>query len=95
MKNGKETLKLLGDRVMVRRAHIPVPGDLVVPDKYKDEPDRGFVVAIGPGREGKAMTLKVGDKVLLDRTAAVGQFTKVNGEDFLILYESEIAGTLE
>ena len=95
MKPNKEVFKPLGDRVVVRRAHIPVPGDLVVPDKYKDEPDRGFIVAVGPGREGKAMTLKVGDKVLLDRTAAVGQFTKINGEDFLILYESEIAGTLE
>ncbi len=91
----RETFKPMGDRVMVRRAHIPVPGDLVVPDKYKDEPDRGYVVAIGPGREGKPMTLKVGDKVLLDRTAAVGQFTQINGEDFLILYEAEIAGTLE
>ena len=80
---------------MVRRAHIPVPGDLVIPDKYKDEPDRGYVIATGPGREGKPMTLKVGDKVLLDRTAAVGQFTRINDEDLLILYEAEIAGTLE
>ena len=91
----KETFKPMGDRVVVRRAHIPVPGDLVIPEKYKDEPDRGYIVAVGPGRNGVPMTLKVGDKVLLDRTAAVGQFTKINGEDFLILYESEIAGTLE
>jgi chaperonin GroES len=91
----KETFKPMGDRVVVRRSHIPVPGDLVVPDKYKDEPDRGHVVAVGPGRNGVPMTLKVGDKVLLDRTAAVGQFTRINGEDVLILYEAEIAGTLE
>ena len=51
-------------------------------------------MAVGPGRPGVPMTLKVGDKVLLDK-AASGQTTKINGEDLLILYEAEIAGTLE
>ena len=95
MKIPNETFKPMLDRVVVRRAHVQAPGDLVIPEKYIDEPDRGYVVAVGPGRNGIPMTLKVGDKVLLDRTAAVGQFTKINGEDFLILYEAEIAGTLE
>lgn len=90
-----EKLNPLLDRVVVRRAHIKAPGDLVIPEKYIDEPDRGYIVAVGPGRPGVTMTLKVGDKVLLDRSAANGQLVKINGEPFLILYESEIAGTLE
>lgn len=95
MKKPNEKFKPLLDRVLVKRAHIPVPGDLVVPDKYMDEPDRGYIVTVGPGRPGVPMTLKEGDKVLLDRSAAGGQAVKINGETFLVLYESEIAGTLE
>lgn len=41
------------------------------------------------------MTLKEGDKVLLDRAAVGGQAVKINDETFLVLYESEVAGTLE
>jgi chaperonin GroES len=89
----KETLNLLLDRVMVKRLPIS-EGGLVIPEKFAEQPDRGRVLAVGPGRAGVPMTLKVGDKVLLDK-AASAQLTKVNDEEVLILYEAEIAGTFE
>jgi chaperonin GroES len=88
-----EIFKPMLDRIVVKR--LPVSeGGLAIPEKYAEQKDRGRIVAVGPGRPGVPMTLKVGDKVLLDK-AASGQTTKINGEDLLILYEAEIAGTLE
>ncbi len=88
-----ETFKPLLDRIVVKR--LPVSeGGLAIPERFAEQKDRGRIVAVGPGRPGVPMTLKVGDKVLLDKSAS-GQTTKINGEELLILYEAEIAGTLE
>ena len=79
------------DRILVKR--LPVSeGGLVIPEKFAEQPDRGRVVAVGPGRPGIPMTLKVGDKVLLDKNAPKAT-TSIENEEFLILYEAEIAGT--
>ena len=88
-----EKLKPLLDRVIVKR--LPVSeGGLMIPERFAEQKDRGRVIGVGPGRLGVPMTLKVGDKVLLDKSAS-GQLTQLNGEDVLILYEAEIAGILE
>ncbi len=80
------------DRVVVRRLSIATENGVLIPEKYADQKDRGIVLAVGPGRIGVPMTLKVGDKVLIDRHAPM-QPVKINEEEVLILYESEIAGT--
>ena len=88
-----EVFKPLGDRIVVKR--LPVSeGGLMIPERFAEQKDRGRVVAIGPGKPGAPMTLKVGDKVLLDKNAPQAT-TKINGEELLILYEAEIAGKFE
>ena len=88
-----EVFKPLADRIVVRRAKVS-EGDLAIPERFADLKDRGYVVVVGPGRPGVPMTLKAGDKVILDRNAPQ-QTTNIDGEDLLVLYEAEIAGTLE
>ena len=74
--------------------NVATENGVLIPEKYANEKDRGVVLAVGPGRAGVPMTLKVGDKVLLDKVASL-QPTKIDEEDVLILYEAEIAGTFE
>ena len=93
MRKPGEVFKPLADRIVVRRAKVS-EGDLAIPDRFADLKDRGHVVAVGPGRPGVPMTLKVGDKVILDRNAPQTP-TNIDGEELLVLYEAEIAGTLE
>jgi chaperonin GroES len=93
MRKEGEKFKPLLDRIVVKR--LPVSdGGLAIPEKYAEEKDRGTVVAVGPGRPGVPMTLKVGDKVVLDKNAPQ-QTTRIDGDELLVLYEAEIAGTLE
>lgn len=93
MRKPEEKFSPLGSRVLVKM--LPVSeGGLAIPEKYAELPDRGRVVAVGPGKPGEPMSLKVGDKVILDKQANIAK-TRIGDEDFLILYESEIAGTIE
>ncbi len=89
----------LGDRVMIK----PTPkedvskGGIILPDTAKEKPQEGQIVAVGPGRlteEGKriAMEVKVGDKVLYAKYA--GMEIKLDGEEFLIVRESDVLGKL-
>ena len=84
----------MADRVQIRRAEVTTNNDVLVPEKYKDLKDRGYVVSVGPGRPGVPMTLKIGDKVIIDKNAPQTT-TNIDNEEFLILYEAEIAGILE
>ena len=94
MRKQGEVFKPLADRVVVRRAKVS-EGGLAIPERFADLKDRGYVVAVGPGRhDGPPMTLKVGDKVVLAKHAPQDT-TNIDNEDFLILYEAEIAGILE
>lgn len=93
------TLKPLSDRVAVR----PMPADektesgLFIPDTAKEKPQRGTVVAVGPGRVGNgeriAMSVREGDAVLFGRYA--GTELSLNGEDILIMKESDLLGCIE
>ena len=93
-------LKPLLDRVVIKRLEEEnrTAGGIIIPDTAKEKPSTGEVVAVGPGgrdEDGKnvAMTLKVGDKVLFGKWS--GTEIKINGEDLIIMKESEVFGILE
>ena len=88
------------DRVVIKRIEEDnkTAGGLIIPDTAKEKPSQGLIVAVGPGGrddEGKpvTMTLKEGDRILFGKWA--GTEIKVNGEDLLIMRESDVLGVLE
>lgn len=88
------------DRVVIKRVEEDnkTAGGLIIPDTAKEKPSQGLIVAVGPGGrddEGKpvTMTLKEGDRILFGKWA--GTEIKVNGEDLLIMRESDVLGVLE
>ena len=88
-------LKPLGDRVLVKplTGEEVTKGGIILPDTAKEKPQRGEVIAVGPGRldeEGKriAMDVKKGDKVIYAKFA--GTEIKIEDEEYLILRESDI-----
>jgi chaperonin GroES len=89
----------LGDRVVVRRLaeEQKTPGGLIIPDTVQEKPQEGEVVAVGPGaldEHGKriAPDVKSGDFVLFGKWS--GSEVKVDGEELLIMKESDIMGVL-
>ncbi len=84
------SFKPINDRVVV----LPAPaeektaGGLILPDTAKEKPQRGTVIAIGPGKEGNKMTVKKGDTVLYGKYA--GQELSYDGKDYLIMREDDI-----
>ena len=87
----------LHDRVLVRRveAEEKTAGGIIIPDSAKEKPQEGEVVSVGPGardEDGKhiAMDLKAGDRILFGKWS--GTEVKINGEDLLIMKESDILG---
>lgn len=92
-------LKPLGDRVVVKpaAAEEKTAGGIILPDTVKEKPVEGNVVAVGTGKvadDGKAikMEVKVGDRVLYGKYS--GTEVTVNGEEYLIMRESDIFGIL-
>jgi chaperonin GroES len=92
--------KPLADRVLVRRIEQDekTAGGIIIPDTAKEKPIQGEVVAVGPGlRDEKgalqAMTLKAGDIVLFGKWS--GTEVKIDNEEYLIMKESDVLGTLE
>lgn len=90
----------LHDRVVVRRieAEEKTSGGIIIPDTAKEKPQQGEVVAVGPGARddaGKlvALDLEAGDRVLFGKWS--GTEVKIDGEDLLIMKESDILGVLE
>jgi len=63
-------------------------GGIIIPDTAKEKPQRGIVIAAGPGKKDEPMTVKSGDTVLYGKYA--GTEINVEGEDFLIMRESDI-----
>jgi len=89
----------LHDRVVVKRieAEEKSKGGIIIPDTAKGKPQEGEVVAVGPGgrdENGKliAMDLKAGDRVLFGKWS--GTEVKLEGEDLLIMKESDIMGVI-
>jgi len=90
----------LGDRVLVRRVEEEekTKGGIIIPDTAKEKPQEGEVIAVGPGARdetGKIQPLDVksGDRILFGKWS--GTEVKLNGEDLLIMKESDILGVLE
>lgn len=90
----------LHDRVVVRRidAEHKTAGGIIIPDTAKEKPQQGEVIAVGPGardEQGRLTPLdvKVGDTVLFGKWS--GTEVKIDGEELLIMKESDIMGVLE
>jgi chaperonin GroES len=90
----------LHDRVVVRRleAELKTAGGIIIPETAQEKPQQGEVVAAGPGaRNDKGelapMDVKAGDRVLFGKWS--GTEVKIDGEDLLIMKESDIMGILE
>ena len=90
----------LHDRVVVRRVEedTKTAGGIIIPDTAKEKPQQGEVIAVGPGardEQGKVVPLdvKAGDRVLFGKWS--GTEVKIDGEDLLIMKESDILGVLE
>lgn len=83
-------MKPINDRVVVKAAPAEekTSGGIIIPDTAKEKPQRGEVVAVGPGKEGNAMTVSVGDIVLYGKYA--GQEVTLEGTDYLIMREDDI-----
>ena len=90
----------LGDRVLVRRVEEEekTKGGIIIPDTAKEKPQEGKVMAVGPGardENGKLQPLDVkkGDRILFGKWS--GTEVKIDGEDLLIMKESDVLGVLE
>ncbi|MEQ8400896.1 MAG: co-chaperone GroES [Roseitalea porphyridii] len=89
----------LHDRVVVRRVESEekTVGGIIIPDTAKEKPQEGEVIAVGPGGRDDdgdliPMDVKAGDRVLFGKWS--GTEVKLNGEDLLIMKESDIMGVL-
>jgi chaperonin GroES len=90
----------LGDRVLVKRVEeeTKTKGGIIIPDTAKEKPQEGEVVAVGPGardEDGERidMDLKIGDRILFGKWS--GTEVKIDGDDLLIMKESDVMGVLE
>jgi chaperonin GroES len=90
----------LHDRVLVRRvtAEEKTAGGIIIPDTAKEKPQEGEVVAVGPGTRDDsgalvALDVKAGDRILFGKWS--GTEVKLNGEELLIMKESDIMGILD
>ena len=93
-------LRPLHDRVVVRRVkeEDKTKGGIIIPDAAKEKPQEGEIVAVGKGATGEdgkhiPMEVKKGDRVLFGKWS--GTEVKIDGEDLLIMKESDIMGVLE
>jgi chaperonin GroES len=90
----------LHDRVVVRRidSEEKTTGGIIIPDTAKEKPQEGEVVAAGPGARNEKgelvpLELKAGDHVLFGKWS--GTEVKIDGEDLLIMKESDVLGVIE
>ncbi len=96
---GKLNIRPLGDKVIVSRveAESKTAGGIVLPDTAKEKPRRGVILAVGNGKvlddgSRSAMQVKKNDEVLF--TSYAGTEVKVDGEEYMIMDESDILGVV-
>jgi len=89
----------LHDRVVVSRieSDTKTAGGIIIPESAAEKPQQGKIIAVGPGARGEdgkvaALDVKAGDKVLFGKWS--GTEVKIDGEDLLIMKESDIMGVL-
>ena len=90
----------LGDRVVIRRVEeeAKTKGGIIIPDNAKEKPQEGEVISVGPGardEDGKRIPIDVtaGDRILFGKWS--GSEVKIDGEELLIMKESDILGVLD
>lgn len=83
-------MKPINDRVVVQpaAAEKKTSGGIIIPDTAKEKPQKGKVIAVGPGKDGVALTVKKGDTVLYGKYG--GQELNYKGEEYLIMREDDI-----
>ena len=87
-------IKPLADRVLVEAAAAEdkTAGGIIIPDTAKEKPQKGTVVAVGPGKKDEPMTVKIGDSVLYGKYA--GTEITIDGNNYLIMRESDIVAVI-
>lgn len=85
-------IKPLADRVVIQpvEAEAKTASGIIIPDTAKEKPQRGTVIAVGPGKKDEPLTVKEGDTVLYGKYS--GTEINLDGEDVLIMRESDILG---
>jgi chaperonin GroES len=90
----------LHDRILVRRVQSEekTKGGIIIPDTAKEKPQEGEVIAVGAGARNEAgqiqaLDVKAGDRILFGKWS--GTEIKINGEDLLIMKESDVMGIIE
>jgi chaperonin GroES len=90
----------LHDRVIIRRIEgdEKTKGGIIIPDTVKEKPQEGKVIAVGPGARDESgklvpLELKAGDRVLFGKWS--GTEVKIDGEELLIMKESDVMGVIE
>ena len=93
-------IKPLEDKILVQanEAETTTASGLVIPDTAKEKPQEGEVIAVGPGGRDEAgklvpIDVKVGDRILFGKWS--GTEVKIDGEDLLIMKESDVMGVIE
>ena len=94
------TFRPLHDRVVVKRleGEEKTKGGIIIPDSAKEKPQEGKIIAVGPGARDESgklvpLDLKVGDNILFGKWS--GSEVKIDGEDLLIMKETDIMGVIE
>jgi chaperonin GroES len=100
LKENDMTFRPLHDRILVRRieAGEKTAGGIIIPDTAKEKPQEGEVIAVGPGARNEAgqlqpLDVKAGDRILFGKWS--GTEIKVDGEDLIIMKESDVLGVIE
>ena len=86
--------KPIADRVLIEPAAADetTASGIIIPDSAKEKPQRGVVVAIGPGKKDEPTTVKVGETVLYGKFS--GTELSIDGKDYMIMREADILGTI-
>ena len=90
----KLNIKPLADRVLIEPAPAEekTAGGIIIPDTAKEKPQKGTVVAIGPGKKDEPITVKVGDIVLYGKYA--GTEISIKGVEYMIMRESDVVAII-
>ncbi len=96
-------LQPIGDRIIVRREESSdkTAGGIILPDTAKQKPQRGVILAVGPGKQNKKtgerspMQLKVGDKVLFTSWAGDEYKDRKQGGEVLVMHEEDVLAVIE
>ena len=88
--SSKSQITPLHDRVIIKPAPAEekTAGGIIIPDTAKEKPQRGTVVAAGPGKKDEPVTVKTGDTVLYGKYS--GTEVRIDGQDLLIMREGDI-----